>query len=179
MKREIDVFDYAKEITGAFHPGLLLTTRTDNELNTMTIGWGMLGVIWEKPVFIAYVREGRYTRELLDRSGEFTVNIPYGPCDKKILSYCGAHSGRNGNKINELGLTPVKPDLIQTPGLKELPLTLECKVLYRQPLVLANIPKEIQTACYPQDVDSDFPMANKDCHVAYYGEILKAYLIED
>ena len=28
----------------------------------MTIGWGGIGVEWGKPVFIAYVRESRYTK---------------------------------------------------------------------------------------------------------------------
>jgi len=41
----------------------------------MTISWGTLGIEWNKPIFTAFIREGRFTKELLDESGEFTINI--------------------------------------------------------------------------------------------------------
>lgn len=86
MKQEINVFDYAKEITSALHNGVLLTTKNGEKVNCMTIGWGNLGVVWEQPVFITFVREGRFTREQLDASMDFTINIPYGEYDKKSLA---------------------------------------------------------------------------------------------
>lgn len=177
MKQEIPVFDYAKEITQALPKGVLLTTRVQDKVNSMTIGWGTLGVVWGEPVFIVFVREGRFTREQLDASGEFTVNIPYGSYDRKIIGYCGAHSGRDTDKIRDLGLTLVDADLVKAPAIRELPLTLECRVLYRQLQDRNAIPEEIREAMYPEDVDSSNPMANRDYHVAYYGKILKAYLL--
>ena len=178
MKQEIQVFDYAKEITQAIPKGVLQTTRVQDKVNSMTIGWGTLGVVWGEPVFIVFVREGRFTREQLDASGEFTVNIPYGGCDRKIISYCGARSGRDTDKIRDLGLTLVEADLVRAPAIRELPLTLECRVLYRQLQDRAAIPEEIRRTMYPEDVDSSSPLANRDCHVAYYGKILKAYLLQ-
>ena len=38
--------------------------------------------------------------------------------------------------------------------------------------------KENKAKFYPQDVDSLFTGSNKDTHVAYYGEIVNAYVIE-
>lgn len=131
-KQKINVFDYAKEITGALSEGVLLTTKNQDKVDSMTIGWGTLGIIWGEPVFIAFVRTGRFTREQLDASGEFTVNIPFGPYQKKILGYCGSRSGRTCDKAKDLGLTLVDSDLVQAPGIKEQPLTLECKILYSQ-----------------------------------------------
>ena len=178
MKQAIQVFDYAKEITQALPKGVLLTTRVRDKVNSMTIGWGTLGVVWGEPVFIVFVREGRFTREQLDASGAFTVNIPYGGCDRKIISYCGARSGRDTDKIRDLGLTLVEADLVSAPAIRELPLTLECRVLYRQLQDRTAIPEEIRRTMYPEDVDSSSPLANRDCHVAYYGKILKAYLLQ-
>lgn len=178
MKQEIPVFDYAKEITQALPKGVLLTTRVQDKVNSMTIGWGTLGVVWGEPVFIVFVREGRFTREQLDASGEFTVNIPHGSYDRKIIGYCGAHSGRDTDKIRDLGLTLVDADLVKAPAIRELPLTLECRVLYRQLQDRTAIPEEIRRTMYPVDVDSSSPLANRDCHVAYYGKILKAYLLQ-
>ena len=65
MKKKIEVFDYAGHICKAMKPaGILLTTAADGKVNTMTIGWGTIGVDWSRPVFIAYVRESRYTKQL-------------------------------------------------------------------------------------------------------------------
>ena len=177
-KQEIQVFDYANEITNALSKGVLLTTKYQDQVNSMTIGWGTLGVVWGEPMFIAFVRTGRFTRELLDASGEFTVNIPYGDYDKKIIGHCGSRSGREHHKVEELGLTLVDSDIVKVPGIQELPLTLECQVLYRQLQDPAAIPESIRATMYPQDVDSSNPRANRDYHVAYYGKIVKAYLIQ-
>ena len=76
MKKNIEVFDYAGHICKAMKKGILLTTKSEGKVNTMTIGWGKIGIEWNRPVFIAYVRETRHTKTMLEASGEFTVNIP-------------------------------------------------------------------------------------------------------
>lgn len=131
-KKKIDIHDYAGEIIKAMRPGILLTTKVGGKVNSMTIGWGTLGIIWERPVFVAYVRQQRYSREMLDECREFTINVPVGDYRRKILGICGSKSGRDTDKIEAAGLTPVEPEVISVPGIKELPLTLECRVLYRQ-----------------------------------------------
>lgn len=175
MKRQINAFDYAGHICKAMKPGILLTTKAGDTVNTMTIGWGKIGIEWNRPVFIAYVRETRYTKQLLEKNGEFTVNIPYGEFDKHILSYCGTKSGRDTDKIQDLGLTLVESDLIHVPGIQELPLTLECKVIYKQQQDLSKLSQSVIDRFYPEIDDSGF----RDYHIAYYGEIVNAYLIED
>ena len=179
MKKEIQVFDYAGHICKEMKKGILLTSKSGDKVNTMTIGWGMLGIEWGKPIFIALVRESRFTRQFIDQSREFTVNIPHGDVDSKILGFCGTKSGRNVDKFAELGLTPEEPAVIQAPGIRQLPLTLECKVLYTQPQELSAIPQEILGRYYPQNVDGSDPGKNRDRHIAYYAEIVSAYLITD
>lgn len=178
MKREINVFDYAKEIMQAVGKGVLLTTKTDDKVNSMTISWGTLGIEWEKPIFTVFVRENRYTRSQLEQNAEFTINIPYGSFDKKILGVCGTKSGHTTDKIEELNLTLETPNFISVPAIKELPLTLECKVIYKQKQDGNAVTEENRQKFHPQDVDSSFHGANKDYHVAYYGEIVSAYIIE-
>lgn len=177
MKKTMDLWQCAGEICGAMKKGILLTTRCNGQVNTMTIGWGMLGIEWGKPIFIALVRESRHTRKLLDESGEFTVNIPYGEFDPGILGFCGRKSGADVDKIGALGLTLEEPNIISTPGICQLPLTLECKVLYRQEQDLSLLPKELLETYYPQDVDGSNPGKNRDRHIAYYAEIVDSYLI--
>ena len=126
MKQAINAFDYAGHICEAMKKGILLTTKAGDEVNTMTIGWGTIGIEWGRPVFVAYVRVGRHTRRMLDESREFTVNIPYGKVDSKILGFCGTKSGRDTNKFAELGLETVDSDIVAAPGIPSVPCTL-CK----------------------------------------------------
>ena len=174
MKQHVDAFDYAGHICKAMKKGILLTTKSGDTVNTMTIGWGKIGIEWNRPVFIAYVRETRYTKQMLEENGEFTVNIPYGDVDPRILSYCGTKSGRDTDKIRDLGLNLVDSDVVQVPGIQQLPLTLECKVIYKQKQDLSAIPQEIIQRFYPVLDESGF----RDYHIAYYGEIVNAYLVE-
>ena len=174
MKQEINVYTEAARINDAMKHGILLTTKVGDKVNTMTIGWGTMGIEWGKPIFTAFIRESRYTRELLDASGEFTVNIPMGESVSQILAFCGKNSGRNTDKIKELGLTLEEPMFIAAPGIRELPLTLECKVLYRQVQDLNGMPQSILDRYYPAFNADGSP----DRHIAYYSEILCAYQIE-
>ncbi len=179
MKREISVFDYAGDIMKRLPSGgVLLTAGADGFVNPMTIGWGTLGIEWGKPVFIAFVRENRYTREMLKKNPEFTVNVPVDDSCKQILGFCGTKSGRDVDKVKELSLTLEESQHISVPGIKELPLTLECRVIYEQKQDLEAIEAESRRKYYPQDVDSSFSGSNKDCHIAFYGEIVGAYMIE-
>ena len=148
MKRKIDVWDYAGQIIEKTGNGVLLTTKADDRVNTMTIGWGTIGIQWRKPVFIAFVRQSRLTKEMLDKNGEFTVNIPVREIDKKILGICGSKSGRDMDKIQELGLQLEDPTTVSVPGIKQLPLTLECRVIYKQDQVLDFLEKESRDHYY-------------------------------
>ena len=169
MKRKVNAFDYAGEICKAMQKGVLLTTACDGKVNTMTIGWGHIGIEWGRPIFVAYVRESRFTKEYLEKTGEFTVNIPLTDCDKNILACCGTKSGRDTDKIEVLGLTLEAGETVSVPGIRQLPLTLECKVIYKQDQPLDTIPQDIQHRYYSQG----------DPHTAYFGQILNAYIIED
>ena len=121
MKEKIEVFDYAKEILQAVQKGVLLTTKTEHKVNSMVISWGTLGIEWSKPIFTVFVREHRFTKQQLDQNPEFTINIPIGEFDKKIIAVCGAKSGHTIDKVNELGLTLEDSELILVPGIKEFP----------------------------------------------------------
>ncbi len=171
MKREIKAADYAEHIIKAIPKGVLVTTKAGEKVNSMTIGWGTYGTEWSTEMFAVYVRESRYTHELLDRNPEFTINIPLGEYDKEILKVCGTKSGRDIDKIKELGLTLEEPELISVPAIKEFPLTLECRVVFRQKQNVELIDKEFDRF-YPEEANG------KDEHVAYYGEVVKAYIVE-
>lgn len=178
MKKKIDVYEHMGEILKGVKSGVLITGKDENKTNSMTISWGMLGIEWGKPVFVTFIRESRFTRSLIEKNGEFTVNIPVDDSAKKILAFCGSKSGRDVDKEKELGLTYEEPETVSVPGVRELPLTLECKVIYKQTQDISVLPEGYLERFYPQNVDSTFSGSNRDTHIAYYGEIVDAYVIE-
>ena len=179
MKREINAFDYAGQICKAMPKGILMTTKNGDFVNSMVIGWGHIGIEWGRPIFVAYVRESRHTKAMVENHGEFTVNIPMGEFDSNIIKICGTKSGRDLDKIHALGLHLEESNTVSVPGIKEFPLTLECKVIYKQKQDLSAIPADIIGRYYPEIPGADFAGETRDFHYAYYGEIVGAYLLEE
>ena len=178
MIERINVFDRAEHILKALQRGILLNTQAD-KFNSMVISWGHLGVIWGKPTFTVYVREHRYTKAQLDKAREFTLSIPLEKPDSEINRVCGFESGRNVDKAEKAGLTLVPAQRIATPAVLQYPMTLECGVLYSQKQDLSLLPEEIGRSCYPEEVEGDAPLANRDAHTAYIAEIKDAYIIKE
>ena len=184
MREKIDVWEQAPAILGQLKSGVLLTTAADGKVNAMTIGWGTLGIEWGKPVFVAYVRTSRHTHELLEKNGEFTVNVPLATQDaekdarvREILATCGSKSGRDLDKVAELGLTLVDGEQVGAPAIAELPLTLECRVIYQRDQDISLLPDALRERNYPAGKGPEAPLANCCPHTEYYGEIVSAYVL--
>jgi len=170
MKQDINLWEYAPQILEGVSKGVLLTTQAEGKVNTMTVSWGTLGIQWGKPIFTVFVRQSRYTKTFLDKNPEFTINVPVNGCDKRILSVCGTESGRDVDKFQKLDLTRIPGETVSVPGIAQLPLTLECKVIYRQDQDLSALREDLRTACYKNEADF---------HTAYYAEITAAYILKD
>lgn len=164
-----NVFENAAYLLEQLPKGALVSTVDGDSYNTMTIGWGAIGIDWSLPVFTIYVRESRYTHQLLDKSGCFTVNYPLpGQNAAPILRYCGQKSGRDVDKFKECNLTAVPGTKVNAPGIVELPITIECEILYAQDQEGQKLPQFILDKNYPQG----------DFHTVYYGRIVDAYILE-
>ena len=178
MKQKIELLDYIKEIMTNLSKGVLLTTKVDNKVNTMAIAWGQIGIEWNQWIFTTFVRTGRLTHEMLEQSGEFTINIPMDNKQMKTIAYCGSKSGRDCDKIKDMNFTLEDSEIINAPGIKEFPLTLECKIIYTQKQNPNAIGKDIQERFYPQHVPSEFSSSNQDFHTMFFGEIVNAYIVK-
>ncbi len=181
MSKKINVKDYAKEILSALPHGVLLNTASNGRTNTMTIGWGALGTDFGKDVFTIYVRKSRFTKQLLDESGEFTISIPVGEAvaeQKDAVAYCGTQSGNKvEDKIKDAGLTAIKGEMVKSPSIKEFPLTLECKVVFSTEKKIPLIDNNYQKF-YPMG-DTKYKIGKiQDPHYIYEGEIVNAYIID-
>lgn len=175
MKKKIDLWEFAGTILEKIGKGALLTTAADGKINTMVIGWGTLGIEWGKPLCTVFVRESRFTKELLDKNPEFTVNIPLEELDKEILKLCGSRSGRDVDKLAQLGLTTEAPEVISVPGIREVPVTLECRVVHSQQQTLDTLAEDARARYYPET--PEFPQADR--HTAYSAQVVAAYIIQE
>ncbi len=177
-RQHFDFYERAGEIINAIPKCVFITTADGGRVNTMAIEWGTVGNLWAKPVFVCYVRNSRFTREMLDRNPEFTINIPTGPYDKKIFRVCGGKSGRDIDKVEAAGLTLEEGEKVSVPGIRELPMTLECKVIYRQDQDVSLIPDGILSRFYPRKSAPGMHDSYDDDHVTYIGEIVDCYILD-
>jgi len=117
----------------------LLTAGNKEKFNTMTVSWGGMGTLWNKPVVTVYIRPERYTREFIESSEYFTLSFlpeKYRD-DLKIL---GSKSGRDCDKLSMTSLT-AKP-VENTMGIEQAEKTILCRKLYKQDFCADNIPEE-------------------------------------
>lgn len=138
----------------------LLTAGDETGFNPMTVSWGNMGVMWNKNIVTVYVRPQRYTKEFIDRSDKFTLSF-FEESMRPALKLCGSKSGRDLNKVEATGLTPIFED--GTTCFAEAKLVLECKKIYQDKIHPEGFLAPYIKDCYPQE----------DYHIIYMGEILK------
>jgi flavin reductase (DIM6/NTAB) family NADH-FMN oxidoreductase RutF len=135
--------------------------------NPMTVSWGALGTVWNRPVATVYVRPTRFTFTLLDAEPWFTLNfLP--EALRPALDLCGARSGRDTDKWVATGLSRVAGETVPVPRVAEAELALECKIL-------ATLDLDPRRFLDPS-VDSFYPAS--DYHRMFVGEVLAAFADE-
>jgi flavin reductase (DIM6/NTAB) family NADH-FMN oxidoreductase RutF len=130
------------------------------QYNMMTVSWGMLGVMWNKPIAQVVVRPTRHTYSLIEKHPDFTLTA-FSNEFRPVLSRLGAKSGRDIDKINHSGLTPVQSSTVAAPAFAEAELVIECRKVYYDDLN----PDHFLAAYIDPEYQNDY-------HRIYYGEIL-------
>jgi flavin reductase (DIM6/NTAB) family NADH-FMN oxidoreductase RutF/nitroreductase len=94
--------------------------------NMMTAAWA--GICNSNPLSIAVsMRPATYSHGNVTESKSFTVNIPSAEL-AKYVDYAGRFSGKDVDKFEETGLTPVKGEFVNAPYVKEFPIVIECEL---------------------------------------------------
>ncbi|MDR2650381.1 MAG: flavin reductase family protein [Clostridiales bacterium] len=154
----------AKGMSYLTEKGAFLSSKGKNKVNTMTISWGFIGVIWGNPYFITAVRPTRHTKTLLDEGGSFTVSIPWG-CLTNELNICGTESGRDIDKSKVV--TFARSKQVDAPIVAGCQTYIECVIKYSDPLDHAKMPENIVRGMYSDDY-----------HTLYFGEIAAIYEVQ-
>ncbi len=152
-----DIFKY-EDAFNLFHKEPIAFANDGTRSNGLTIGWGGIGVLWNKHVCTIYIHEVRFSRTIFDKAKYYSVCLlpeEY----KEAIKYYGTASGRNEDKIANGGLKVVE-DL--APYAEESRLVLICK-------------KIGQSKFDPNQVDDGVKdwYAKSGVHTIYQGEIVK------
>lgn len=131
------------------------------KFNSMTISWGSLGYIWNKPFVQVAVRPSRLTFQYINDYADFTLCI-FPEKYRKQMQNLGSKSGREMDKINRSGFTPVKAYMTSAPAFEEAELVIECRKIYWQDLDADHL--------LDMGILSNYPRG--DFHRIFFGEIL-------
>lgn len=99
----------------------------EDNYNIIAVSW--TGTLCSRPP-MTYVslRPATHSYHILEEKKEFVINLI--PEDMlEVMDWCGRFSGRDVNKWQEKGLTPIKGETVKAPLIKECPVNIECKIV--------------------------------------------------
>nr|MBQ5811111.1 flavin reductase family protein [Clostridia bacterium] len=107
-------------------PAVLVTSGDMENSNILTIAWtGIINTI--PPKTYISVRKTRHSYEMIDKSGEFVINLTTADMAKKV-DYCGIYPGKKVDKFKKCNFTKEEAKEVSAPVIGECPLALECKI---------------------------------------------------
>ncbi|MDY3819332.1 MAG: flavin reductase family protein [Lachnospiraceae bacterium] len=108
-------------------PAVMVSVAAPGEKpNIITVAWA--GTINSDPPMLSIsVRKERYSHDIIEKTGEFVVNLVNEPLTR-ATDFCGVRSGRDVDKFAEMKLTPVAVDGVSVPAIEESPVNLACQV---------------------------------------------------
>lgn len=139
---------------------MLVTSCDGDKVNTTAASFGGVGQMWGKRVTFVCVRKNRYTKDLLDASGVYSLSFLDNNEYRGAMKYLEMVSGRDEDKLKGARLHITYHDGI--PLIEESSNVILCKVLYKNELDKAGfVDKSILEQFYKDD----------NYHVIYVGEI--------
>jgi flavin reductase (DIM6/NTAB) family NADH-FMN oxidoreductase RutF len=161
--KKVNELEIVPAVMQQLQRGVFLTVATKRQTNVMTIGWALVGILWQKPVMMVAVRNSRHTFGLIEEAESFTVSVPMKGMNKE-LELCGTRSGRAFDKFTECKLATRKAQKVRSPVLDIAGYHYECRRLYKSALDPTMLDRELDDL-YPK----------KDYHTLYFGEIVACY----
>lgn len=108
-------------------PVTLISSAADGRQNVMAAAWAM-PLDFDPPKVAVVIDKATLTRELIEASGEFVLNIPTRAIADQVLA-AGSASGREGDKFARFGIATDHAALVSAPLIAGCVGWLECKVI--------------------------------------------------
>jgi len=107
-------------------PAVMVSSGTMEKSNIMTAAW--TGIINSDPAMVyVSIRPERYSYSIIKETKEFVINLTNEDLTY-ITDWCGVKTGAKVDKFKEMNLTKEKCNFVSCPGIKESPVSIECKV---------------------------------------------------
>jgi len=165
MKRQaIQTGDFNTDNFNLWGKQWLLLTAGELEydaFNSMTVAWGSIGVMWNKPFVQVVVRPTRYTFSFIEKFDTFTL-CAFGEEFRDKLKYFGRVSGKDENKAEISGMKVIPSLTVDCPSYDEAELIIECRKIYASRFS----PSEF----IDPSINENY--SDNDHHLIYYGEVL-------
>ena len=108
MHEKLQPVDLAKSYLLLNHgPVVLVSSAFHGRRNVMAASW-VMPLDFDPPKVLAVIDGRSFTRELVEASGEFALNLPFKRIADKVLA-AGSMSGRDGDKFAHAGLGRFRP----------------------------------------------------------------------
>ena len=108
-------------------PVVLVTTFGENRPNIMTLSWTM--VLDFTPRFAFMTGAWNFSYEALIKTRECVIAVPTANLAETAVRI-GSCSGREVDKFEKYGLTPLTASSVKAPLIKECYANLECRVVH-------------------------------------------------
>ena len=108
-------------------PVTLITSAYNNQVDVMAASWAM-PLDFNPAKVIVIMDKNTFTRELVDASGEFGLQIPMRKIAAETVAV-GSHSGRDLDKLSKYNIETFAAQKIAAPMIEHCAAWLECKVI--------------------------------------------------
>lgn len=107
-------------------PAVMISCEEQGKQNIVTVAW--TGTVCTNPPMLSIsLRPERHSHGMIERTKEFVLNLTTEQL-VRACDFCGVKSGRDIDKFQATGLTPLKADFVQAPLIAESPVNIECRV---------------------------------------------------
>lgn len=124
MKEKIAFDNAASTVFAPQLVGLVTTIDRANQPNVATFAW-IMSTSHDPELIAVSVSKARYTYECL--TDEFVINLPTKELVEQVWTV-GTLSGRDKNKFQIAGLTPIPAVVVKPPRIAECLIHIECRI---------------------------------------------------
>jgi len=125
MKGKIRLDHAASTVFAPQLVGLVTTIDRANQPNVATFAW-IMSTSHDPELIAISVSKARYTYECL--TDEFVINLPTKELVEQVWAV-GTLSGRDVNKLQFAGLTPIPSEVVRPPRIAECLTHIECRIV--------------------------------------------------
>lgn len=108
-------------------PTVLVSSAHGARRNVMAAAWCM-PLDFDPPKLLVVIDKSTFTRELVEASGEFVINVPT-QAQRALTVAVGSDSGRAQDKFAALDITTFAGDAVAAPLIEGCVAWLECRVV--------------------------------------------------